>query len=529
MLAKGASKNLASISIDPGVAIGAIAALVAVQVLSVQLAAQRLPGPLAAVTVTTPLTLSAYVTGLFLLVSSIVGTEQPEPSWKPSLVAGGLLVILVVLVAANTMLTLRTTSAAAASETAGRTRVGQARRTGRRAGRLHRAAGEMQRVIDAHPSLRRFTSAQEAAHRYRVEAPSTGYLHVDPRRLREVAQLPQLVNGDLRLDVLVAPGVAVTAGQEVASLVPAGGASLDETVLVAAGRPFKIRSERRLERFAELCAALCAQLPLLVGAGDPGGARRALHALIRLLRTHLEPDRLARGDFKGPLPLSPAVAQVIDRGLADLERAPGRQREMVAQLLCDLLNLAHKNDEALIAAIGGRLGGQATTITDFGVLYAAGTRAILIESPPTLALVQHGFHRLTRGASDEARYANEAEGRLVTFCAAVAPRQSRTAWREWWAAAAHTPERDRTWIAVRVGAAALPVANLSLGVEIAVALADQDFDALERDVRDHGRSAFENFLSESHGRLLGTDAEQRMINFIVFARDVTSNLRGDAA
>jgi hypothetical protein len=87
---------------------------------------------------------------------------------------------------------------------------------------------------------------------------------------------------------------------------------------------------------------------------------------------------------------------------------------------------------------------------------------------------------------------------------------------------------QRAWIAVRIGAAALPVANLSLAVEIALALADQDFDALERDVRDHSRSAFENFLSESYGRLLGTDAEQRMINFIVFARDVTSNLRGAA-
>lgn len=72
------------------------------------------------------------------------------------------------------------------------------------------------------------------------------------------------------------------------------------------------------------------------------------------------------------------------------------------------------------------------------------------------------------------------------------------------------------------------MANLSLGVEIALALADQDFDAFERDVRDYGRSAFENFLSESYGRLLGIDAEQRMINFIVFARNLTSNVRGAA-
>jgi len=73
------------------------------------------------------------------------------------------------------------------------------------------------------------------------------------------------------------------------------------------------------------------------------------------------------------------------------------------------------------------------------------------------------------------------------------------------------------------------VANLSLGVEIALALADQDFDVLERGVRDRGRSAFENYLSESYGRLLGIDAEQRMINFIAFARNLRSNVRGGAA
>jgi hypothetical protein len=129
-VAKSAGKELATVSIDPAVAIGALGVLVAVQVLSVQLAAQRLPGPLATLTVTTPLTLTAYVTGLLLLASSIIGKEQPQPSWKPALVASGLLVILVVLVGANTMLTLRNTSASAASETAGRVRMGQARRTG---------------------------------------------------------------------------------------------------------------------------------------------------------------------------------------------------------------------------------------------------------------------------------------------------------------------------------------------------------------------------------------------------------------
>lgn len=193
---------------------------------------------------------------------------------------------------------------------------------------------------------------------------------------------------------------------------------------------------------------------------------------------------------------------------------------MLARLLSDVFDFARK-DEGIVTLIAGRLGGQATDLTDFGVLYDAGVRAILVESGAELALVQHSFDRLTSGRTDAARYANEAAGRLVSFCAAVAPRLSRAAWTRWWEAAARTPEQDRVQIALRIGAAALPVANLSLAVEISLAIADQDLDVLTTSVRDRERSAFENFLSEAYGRLLGVDAEQRIIDFINFAQGVT--------
>jgi hypothetical protein len=526
---KHASKALASAGIGPGVAIGALALLAAVHILSVQLAAQRLPGPIAAAVVATPVTLSAYATGVLMLVASTLGQEQTPPSWKPSLVASGLLVIFVAFVGAATFLSLRSTGAAAASEAVGRRRIGQARRTGGRAGKLHQAAADWQRAIDAHPCLRRFGSAQETTQRYPIRMGSSGYLHIDPERLRAATQRPQLTNGNLRLDLLVPPGVAVTPGQEVASLVPIASADLEEDDLRAAELPFKVSDERRLERFAELCVALCSQLPRLVRAGDPGGARRILHALLELLRAHLDRDAIERGDFVGTLPLSPALTQVIDQARASLAASTSEgERDILARLLLAVLDFARKND-GVVTLVAGKLSSDAHTLTDFEILYNAGRRAVLLESPIELALVQRSFPRVADERAETARYANEAAGRLVAYCAAVAPRLSRAAWTRWWTEATRTSAPDRIQIALRIGAAALPVANLSLAVEISLAMAGQDFSALITRIRSPEMAAFEGFLSEAYGRLLGTDAEQRIVDFVEFARSVTASVAAPVA
>jgi hypothetical protein len=105
-LCSEATGGIVTAGTEPGVAIGALALLAAVHVLGVQLAAQRLPGPIALVTVATPLTLSAYVTGLLTLVASLIGKENPSPDWNPALVASGLLVVLIVLAISTTLLSL---------------------------------------------------------------------------------------------------------------------------------------------------------------------------------------------------------------------------------------------------------------------------------------------------------------------------------------------------------------------------------------------------------------------------------------
>jgi hypothetical protein len=54
-------------------------------------------------------------------------------------------------------------------------------------------------------------------------------------------------------------------------------------------------------------------------------------------------------------------------------------------------------------------------------------------------------------------------------------------------------------------------------VEVALALREQDFEALKEQIRKPGEAAFEGLLSQLYGRLLGSDAEQRIVDFLDFA------------
>ena len=524
VICQSASGSIATVGIDPGVAIGALAVLAAVHILTVQLAAQRLPGPIASASILPPLTLGAYVTGLAMLAVAILGREKPAPAWQPSLVASGLLLVFVVLVFATTISSLRTTSVAAACELMSHRSMGRARRTGRRAGKTQQGAVQILKLVEDHGYLRKFISPQETVQRYPIRARLSGFVQIDARRLASIAPREPWQSGNARVDLIALPGIAVTPGEELASIVPATGGSIDARAINSIDRAIEVRQERPLERFAELCVALCLQTSLLVRSGDPGGARRILAALTVLLREHLKCVVAERGDFVGALPTTPAVAQTIDQAVNSLVTAASEtERDILNRLLSACIQLA-KPQDGMIALIAHKLSSRATTLAEFGVLYRAGCHAAILESGMDLQFAQDGLHALAGGMELPARFANESAGRLVLYCAQVAPRLSRAAWSRWWSTAQKTPQPDRVRIAIRIGAGALPVGNLSLCVEIALALRDADFDSLMEGIRSPEQAEFEGLISQLYGRLLGVDAEQRIIDFLDFAQRINKAL-----
>jgi hypothetical protein len=214
------------------------------------------------------------------------------------------------------------------------------------------------------------------------------------------------------------------------------------------------------------------------------------------------------------------LIQVVDQAVSGLAEADTEsERHVLAQLLRVVCELSAAGDGVLLM-IATRVASRATQLAGYDVLYEAGCRAIRAEVASDLGFIQQAFNRLTRGTEEPARYANESAGRLVLYCATVAPTLSRAAWTRWWDAAQQTPEQDRVQIAIRIGAACLPVGNLSLAVEIALQLRGQDLDALSERIQSREGAAFENLLSELYGRLLGTDAETRIRTFLTFAQDI---------
>jgi hypothetical protein len=523
LVCRHATGAITTAGIEPGVAVGALALLAAVNVLSVQLAAQRLPGPIAAGSVAPPLTVGAYVSAILMLACSILGEESPPPSWNPALVAGGLLVIVVLLAIASTVVSLRATTLAAAAETVGRRSAGLARRSGRRVGRLHRCAAQTQLLLGRTPSIRQFNSPPETTHRAMIRARSSGYARVDASRLERAVSGARWREGDIRLDLVVRSGVAVEKDQELASIVPAAGSDVHEAEISGVQAALSSRVERGIERCGELCVTLCAQLPLLVRAGDPGGASRVLEALLALLDTHVRADIRKWAPAEEQMLLSPVVVQTIGQALTDMKSAHSDgEREMTARLLGRLVDRSRK-DDGLIMLLALKLT-SARTLTEFGVLYSAGCRAARDGSGAGVRSTQMCFEKLTAGTNDVNRYANEYAARLVAYCAAVAPWLSRSAWSRWWETAGFAPASDVRTLAVRIGAGALPVGNLSLAVEIVLALRQigVDFDAMEAAAHDADRAQLEQFLSESYGRLLGSDPEKRIADFLTFAREVSA-------
>ena len=134
---------------------------------------------------------------------------------------------------------------------------------------------------------------------------------------------------------------------------------------------------------------------------------------------HLRGEPHEPHDDRKGLPLSPALIQVIDEAAAALAGANSeREADIVSHILRAMVEIADA-DDGIIGLVAIRVAERASTLAEYGVLYEAGCRAATLGSATTLLTVQDGLHKLINGPNESARYANEAAGRLVMYCAAL--------------------------------------------------------------------------------------------------------------
>jgi len=511
-----------AVTVDPAVAVGALAVLAAVHVLAVQLAATTLPSVVAASVVAPPWIVTGYGLGMTMLILTLLARADPQPAWHPATVAALLLVVFMATVIAGTVSALRATGRAPAAEAAARRGRALAIRSGREFDQMRQQGVDLDAVVESTPYLRSDISPDETAPRQALDAERAGYFTVKVGRLDRLGDQPAWRDGELHLDVFARPGRELSRGEEFAAIVPASRAAVTAVELQRASAAFSIERHEDLGRFTELCAALAEQAVRL-GDGDLSSARRLMDSTVTLLRLHLHE---AGGEQAAGNPATPALFAVVNQLLAPVRASgPEEVTQLCIDWIKDLLRNAGESDPVILL-IGTRvLPRESPTLDQLSLLYAAAQRAIAFSSHGDVELIQRTIHRLVAGSDESARYANETAGRIVQYAAAADPLYSRRAWTRWLESTTAAPAADRIMITARIGAAAWRVGNLSLAAEAALSL-DQttNFQDLRDRVHQRETAGRENLISRLYGRPLGQDAEQRLDEWITAAEAIRTGM-----
>jgi hypothetical protein len=520
--------RLTTIKVEATVAIGALAVLAAVHVLSVQLAIGNLPRSVARSVLAPPLIMVAYGLGLTLLAVTLLAGIEPPPSWHAGAAAGVLLVLFVVVVAVAIIDTLRNVSVADASATAARRARPRAMHTGDKVAGFSDQEQALKTVIDRRDYLRMQMSTDEGSRRHPLWAGQTGILEIDASKLDSLHTRSVWREGDLRLDLMNIPGAQVVSRHEYACIVPARRAKLTGDDLELVTDAFRVRSHRHLKQMAELCTTMVDQMVAVGQAGDLGGAFHIQDELVILLRLHLWTARGRTGLNVNPP--SRVLIDVVNRTLAALARVTSEDlRELCVSLVRELLATAGESDPVIGLIIAHTITDDTPSLSQLSVLYLAGQRALNQASPGDTEQVQRALHKLIDGDSMGARYANETAARLVQYAAMADPLNSRRAWSRYKDASQSAPTMDQIFSFARIGAAAQRVGNLSLAVEVAFSFPPgTDLEALRTVVHQAERAEHENLLSRLFGRLLGEDAETKIDRFIDAAKIYRASLPMDS-
>lgn len=508
--------RLIAVTIDPSVAVGALAVLAAVHVLAVQLAATTLPGVVAASVVAPPLIVMAYGLGITMLVLTLLARADPPPTWHPATAAAILLVIFMVSVVAGTVSALSATGRARAAEAAARRGRALAIRSGRTVDRMRQQGVDVEAAVSNKPYLRSHMSPDETAPRQALKAGRAGYLALHVARLEELGEQRAWRDGELHLDVFARPGRELSRGEEYAAIVPAARAAVSGAEFRRASAAFAVERHEDLERFTELSAALAGQVVRLAREGDLSSARRLMDVTQTLLRLHLHE---AGAEETEANPASPALTAVVNRLLATVATSDSEEvRQLCIDWVEELLRSAGKSDPVILLISARAIPDGRPTLSQLSLLYAAAQRAIALSSDGDVSIIQSTLHGLVAGSDKPARYANETAGRVVQYSAAADPLHSRRAWTRWLENSTGAPPADRTMITARIGAAAWRVGNLSLAAEAALSLEPStDLQRLRERVHDRETADRENLISRLFGRPLGHDAEQRLDEWITAA------------
>jgi hypothetical protein len=504
------------VTVSAGEALTALGLLVAVHVLSAELAADRLAGPIARAT-SFPLSLQAgYLAGLALLVRSLLVPRRSDLAGY-SAATIGIVAALVLLVLAALVTLLSRTDPVRAVQSFGKRRRPGVLAAGRTLGHLQRSSVSQRELLSGFAWATSILSPPRGERRIPIVAQRSGYLLFSERRVRAAAKRPAFRDERVRLTTAAPIGQAISAGDEAFSLIPTEDFDLSRSELRKARRLLRVRAHRDIDEIGEYVGTLLGVAVAQARAGNAAGGDRVRDTLLAILDLHMSAVRAARGKLDGSesVGLIPPLRTAAVQAIRDLAAAPdANTHELVLGFLQRLLSLTDAAD-AFVATLAAQLGSTRTTLpvsTKLQLLWDCGARAI--ETGDELGLAQVRG-QIARSLEREDRSV-ELGGRLVQFAALARANRAEGLWR-WHVERAGAEERF-TLSAMRIGASALNVGDASLALLVALKLRDlgTNADAWVAYFEDQEVAEGEKVIDQLYGGLLGADPQFALQEFARF-------------
>lgn len=425
-------------------AIVALTLLASVNVFTVQLSAQRLPG-IVARTAGQPAALYVSYSAVFsVLTASLIKPKSVRAAaavqWAST---SGLALFLAALLVALFTLFGRTDAGRAAQGFVDTT-LTRARASGRRLGRIQARAIDLRTTLSGVPAVRLSSDNVVGEWAEAVEARARGFFLPSRRSLRELLAQPQFAGG-MRLRLIAGMGTIVNEGSDIAFLIPTARQTVSRRLASCARRSLRTRRAGPVEETATGVVALIKLALDLAAGGDRGTAHAVAQNVNRLIAAHAHAakearraaivrqtrSQRARAHGKGRnrdsrlsrvkrasddevVPVVPAIRDAIQLVVRTRLDARSELRDVPEEIVSAVLAASGRAEAAavmLVTAIPNDVAEiQASSTAATELLRLAGIRALETNDAVVFRMVIDKLDAIAKSGSAGSRYVSDAVG-----------------------------------------------------------------------------------------------------------------------
>lgn len=517
-----------------GIALAGLGILVAVHIVSAELAANRLPGQVAERTSTPSVVLFSYSIVLTLASISIA----PKSPLSPALngisreIAPFLLAILLSSLLLAMRALIRRTNAAGSAWAFARTLGPLYRSHGRRMSRIRAQAvenGLQAERLTYTSSVPTLSRTRLSVH---IQSPGRGFVLLRKHNVEKLGKRGAFRDGRLQLEVQSSLGTITNPKSEIGALVPAPNYEPTRSDLRVSRRCFHISKVDFADDMMEAASQLIGMIRIAAKQGDEATAHRIGAALFRLVSEHaigvsMGDPSLLKEDLVPVSPFYRAVVKSLVTSLA--ESITPTEASVFIQLLIEAVGVGSSQDAVgimVVSLLMDEVIGGRWDLKCQDVLRESAYRAISEYDRPCTFVIRDAFDSGSRGDTNLYEW-TEAAGSVCLHSVWNNYWLMDEAWSWFWGLTRRRSQESAMNVSLRTGAAGLLSGNVSISVTVAFDISERlkDPQALGTLFNNPRYFAREQALSDLYGRYLGEDAEAALRAYGRFAEAILLNTK----